>query len=177
MLGKLSDIEVGKKWTKTLSEIEFAFNNLVHITTGESPSILLFGIPQRGKVHDPIAEFLINDVNCEKRNLKEIRDKASKKMIEKRNQVIAQANKKRKGAVVYKVDDYVMIKNYDNTVGISPKVIPQFKGPYQVTKVLRNNRYVIADIPGFQVTQKKYEGVWEPANMRLWRKNISPLNN
>lgn len=63
-----------------------------------------------------------------------------------------------------------MLKNFDNTVGISPKLVPKFKGPYQVTKILRNNRYVIADIPGCQVTQRKYKGVWEPANMRLWRK-------
>lgn len=82
MVGKLSDIEVGKNWTKTLSEIEFAFNNSIHKTTGETPSILLFSVPQRGKIHDPVAEFLSSDINCEERCLKEIRDKACQKTIE-----------------------------------------------------------------------------------------------
>lgn len=29
-------------------------------------------------------------------------------------------------------------------------------------KSLHNDRYVVADIPGFQNTQKRYQGVWEP---------------
>ena len=89
MIGKLLDIEIGKNWTKTLSEIEFAFNNLTHKTTGETLSISLFGVPQRDKVHDPIAEYLNTDVNCGKRCLEEIRDKAIQKMIERQNKLIA----------------------------------------------------------------------------------------
>jgi len=61
-----------------------------------------------------------------------------------------------------------MIRNFDSTPGVSKKLIPVFKGPYEVSKVLRNNRYLIADIDGFQNTRKPYLGTWKPANMRPW---------
>lgn len=61
-----------------------------------------------------------------------------------------------------------MVKNFDSTPGVSQKLIPRFKGPYQVERVLRNNRYVLKDVEGFQLTQTPYRGTWEAANMRQW---------
>jgi len=62
-----------------------------------------------------------------------------------------------------------MIRNFDNSVGVSHKMIPRFKGPYQVERVLRNNRYIVKDIDGFQLTQTPYRGTWEAANIRPWK--------
>jgi len=67
---------------------------------------------------------------------------------------------------VYQTGDLVLIRNLDSTPGVSKKLIPQFKGPYKVTKCMRNNRYVIADMEGCQNTRKPYIGVWEAHNMR-----------
>lgn len=61
-----------------------------------------------------------------------------------------------------------MIRNYDCTPGVSPKLIPRFKGPYQVDRVLRNDCYILKDVEGFQLSQKPYKGTWEAANMRPW---------
>ena len=61
-----------------------------------------------------------------------------------------------------------MVRNYDATVGASKKLIPRFKGPYEVTKVMRNDRYVLQDVENFQVTQKPYIGTWEACNMKPW---------
>lgn len=47
-----------------------------------------------------------------------------------------------------------MIRNFDNTPGINQKMIPQFRGPYEITKILTYNRYVISDLPGLQNTQR-----------------------
>ena len=52
---------------------------------------------------------------------------------------------------VYKENDLVMIKNIPSAGG-SIKLEPKFKGPYRVKKILDNNRYVIEDVPGFQVS-------------------------
>lgn len=52
-----------------------------------------------------------------------------------------------------------MIKNVDPTVEINKKLIPKYKGPYVVKKVLDKDRYLIKDTDGFQVTQLPYEGV------------------
>ena len=50
-----------------------------------------------------------------------------------------------------------------------------FKGPYKVIKELCNKRYVVADLEGFQLSQKPYQGVWEPANMRPWHASTQSM--
>jgi len=77
-------------------------------------------------------------------------------------------NRRHKIAKRYQVGDKVMTRNFDNTPGVSLKLIPRFKGPYQVDRVLRNDRYVIKDTEGFQLTQTPYKGMWEASNMRPW---------
>lgn len=170
MIGKLCDNDIGNHWPKVVTDVEYALNNSVHKSTGETPSQLLFGIDQRGKINDNVKDF----VNNNDRNLESIRHKA-KEQIERTQQYNkSYTDKKRKRAHEYQVGDYIMIRNFDPTPGISPKLTPSFKGPYEVKKILRNDRYVIADIDGFQKTQRKYQGVWEPANMRPWRRTNSP---
>lgn len=47
-----------KSWYKILSDIEFAINNTVHKSTGETPSRLLFGVIQRGANINKLKEYL-----------------------------------------------------------------------------------------------------------------------
>ena len=49
-----------------------------------------------------------------------------------------------------------MVRNYDTTAGASKKPNPCFKGPYEVTRVMRNDRYGLQDVKNFKVTQKPY---------------------
>ncbi|GJQ88177.1 hypothetical protein Trydic_g13175 [Trypoxylus dichotomus] len=68
--------------------------------------------------------------------------------------------------------DHVVIKNFDNTPGVNKKLIPKFKGPYVVKKVLPNDRYAIGDPPDFQNTQIPFDGVVDSNNMKAWSKRI-----
>ncbi|CAK9805840.1 hypothetical protein ANTPLA_LOCUS4683 [Anthophora plagiata] len=74
----------------------------------------------------------------------------------------------RRRAATYSIGDYVVIKNVDVTPGINKKLLPKFRGPYQISKVLDKNRYVIRDPEGQQLTQLPFEGICSPENMRLW---------
>lgn len=65
--------------------------------------------------------------------------------------------------------DFVVIRNVDTSIGVNKKLLPKYKGPYVVRKVLPNDRYVIGDIENCQITQIPYDGVIEAANIRLWR--------
>lgn len=49
---------------------------------------------------------------------------------------------------------------------VNKKYIPKFKGPYKVKKVLGNERYLIIDIEGFQITLIPFESVFESKNMK-----------
>lgn len=166
-LGKLYD---GKNWHKSLGEIEFAINNTLNRSTGETPSQLLFGVRQRGCVVDALKEHIEQNNMTQPRDLKELRAKACGRMrkVQKYNEEYV--NRKRKPAYCYETDDFVMIKNFETGPG---KLAPAYKGPYRVIKKLRNDRYVVGDVEGFPLSQKPYTGVWEAANLKPWRDKIS----
>jgi len=66
-----------------------------------------------------------------------------------------------------------MIKNIDVSMGINKKLIPKFKSPYVIHKILPNDRFIVKDIEGFQQTQVPYEGVISSDNMRHWVRRIN----
>lgn len=61
-----------------------------------------------------------------------------------------------------------MLKNNDVTAGVNKKLIPNYKGPYIVNKPLGNDRYVISDIEGFQITQRPFNGIFDASRMKPW---------
>jgi len=70
-----------------------------------------------------------------------------------------------------------MIKNFDSTPGVSKKIIPRFRGPYEVQKILGNDQYLVVDCPGIQNSQKPYTGIWSSSNLRPWLKIKESDNN
>ncbi|KOC58630.1 hypothetical protein WH47_01037 [Habropoda laboriosa] len=163
MLAKLC--EVPEKWDRQLGQVEFALNNTVCRTTGETPSKLLFGIAQTGEINDNI-RFLLEERSVSERELETIRKKAVDNIVKQQKGNERYYNNRRKEALVYKESDYVMIRNIDTSAGVNKKLLPKFKGPYQVKKALDCDRYVIEDIDGFQITQIPYKGVIAIDNMR-----------
>jgi len=169
MLGKLIEDSSAKNWTSTLGEIEFALNNTISRSIGETASRLLFGADQRGKVVDNLKEML--EEIKPKIDIDKIREKAVVKI-----ESVQRENEKRNCKTkcktnTYKVGDLVMIRNFGPSTG---KLTPQFKEPYEVVKVFRNDRYLVSDLEGFQNTQRRYQGVWESKNMRRWASNVNP---
>lgn len=165
MLAKTSDSS--KKWDQVIDLAEFAINNTICRSIGTTPSKLLFGLDQLGQINDTLRLYLNNQTTNE-RNLEKLREVASFEISK-----IQAVNEKyydntRKKANTYNINDYVMIANVDTTVGINKKLIPKYKGPYIVRKVLDNDRYVVTDVPGSQVTQIPYNGVISADHMRHW---------
>jgi len=99
-------------------------------------------------------------------NLLKLREAASNNIIKTQSKSASQYNKSRREPVMYNVNDYVMIRNFDVTPGMNKKLVPKFKGPYAVKRVLDNDRYVVADIEGNQITQRPFEGILGPDQMR-----------
>jgi len=80
MISKLINNDEKLCWYKILPNIEFAINNSVHKTTNETPSKLLFGVDQRGKVVDAIREYLVIKDNYDNRDLDCLRERANEKI-------------------------------------------------------------------------------------------------
>ena len=63
MLSKEATEETMSDWPNHLTKVEFAINNTVSRSTGFTPSMLLFGINQKGDFCDKLKEHLINTTN------------------------------------------------------------------------------------------------------------------
>lgn len=166
MLAKESELDPGD-WTKHLSKVEFALNNYENKSTGFTPSTLLFGIRQRGDIHDNICEYLQNHVfEKDSRDLKTIRKEAHEKTVRSQEANKVYFDKHHKKPYPYKIGDYVLIKNVINTPGVNKKLMAKFKGPFEIIKTLPNDRYLIRDLENLQISRKPYEGVASPENMK-----------
>ncbi|XP_018397611.1 PREDICTED: uncharacterized protein LOC108775678, partial [Cyphomyrmex costatus] len=75
---------------------------------------------------------------------------------------------------VYNAGDYVMIRDTLVKPGEDRKFKIPYKGPYLVDKVLNKNRYVIKDIPGFNITQRPYNSILSPDKLKPWVKPVIP---
>ncbi|XP_036142863.1 uncharacterized protein LOC118645589 [Monomorium pharaonis] len=169
MIAKLAD-ERSTHWYNVIKDVEFACNNTTSKATNVCPSMLLFDLHQRGNAINGLRDaFDAIGQTKPLRDLTNLRKQASERIKESQNANKRDYDRKHKAAEKYEVGDKVMIRNFNNTAGVSPKMIPRFKGPYQVSRVLRNDRYVIMDIEGFQLSQTPYHGIWEASNMRLWK--------
>lgn len=170
MCAKLT--ESVERWDEILAKIEFSINNTLHCSTGQSPSMLLFGVNQKGHIQDSLREYLETREEPV-RDLVSVRQTAAEKIIKSQNYSKGLYDKKHKQPISYAVGDYVMIENVDVTPGVNKKLIPNYRGPYIVKAVLDNDRYVVSDIEGFQVTQMPYEGIMAPSRMKPWMDNQS----
>ncbi|KRT82284.1 hypothetical protein AMK59_3213 [Oryctes borbonicus] len=154
------------EWDDLTADVEFGMNNTVNRATGETPSKLLFGRDQLGKIQDNVRETLETIIQNQDGNLEEIRAKAEKRIVESQTKNEESYNKRRRAARRYDVGQHVMLSNIDTTPGVNKKLIPKYRGPYQIKAVLPNDRYLITDIPGFQNTQIPYESVLDASRLK-----------
>lgn len=170
MIGKLTEVKNQSDWSKILSQVEFALNNSNSSTTKYAPSVLLFGVSQRGKIVDYLSEYLENKHDSVQANLVEIREKAHQAIDISQHKSVERHEKRVAPAKVYSEGDYVVIRHLDTTIGTNKKLLPKYRGPYVVHKALPNDRYVIKDVENCQITQMPYNGIIEAARMKHWVK-------
>jgi len=121
MVAKLVDSEKGIYWDHVLEEVEFVLNNTLHKSTNVHPSNLLFGTGQRGRQNEQLEE-LLNSINEKTHpNVDCLRKKASESQTRSQNYNKAYVDKRRKPPKIYKEGDYVMIKNFDSSSGVTKK--------------------------------------------------------
>lgn len=72
-------------------------------------------------------------INTPDRNLTDVREQAAQQTCKSQQSKLAY-DKKHKAPRQYNKGDLVMIRNFDSTPGVSRKMIPQFRDPYEITK-------------------------------------------
>jgi len=58
IVGKLSNPINQADWYKLINKVEHAINNSVHSSTLKTPSMILFGVDQKGPIVDELYEYL-----------------------------------------------------------------------------------------------------------------------
>lgn len=77
MLAKLAESATHSDWRQKLSRVEYAMNNTVHTTTKLTPSLLLFGVEQRGPIVDEMTEYLdAKQISNNEQNVNQMRNEA-----------------------------------------------------------------------------------------------------
>jgi len=69
----------------------------------------------------------------------------------------------------YKTGDLVLVRKLQSKPGENTKLLPKYKGPYQIKVVLNKNRYVITDLPGY-LTNKLYNTILSADKIKPWIK-------
>lgn len=78
-------------------------------------------------------------------------------------------NKQHKTPTKYKPRVCVLIRDSTVHPDEDRKLKTAYKGVYQIAKTLDKNRYVVTDIPGFNVTQLPYNSILSPNKLKLWQ--------
>lgn len=154
-----------------LGKVQYILNNTYHKAIDSTPSKLLFGFDQRyhsdADLQEAIQklEKIDSDINIQRAKLRDCASEANKRLqLYKKTYY----DKRHKKPSQYKEGDLVMIRQGAYPVGTNRKLLPKFKGPFKINKVLAKNRYVITDVPGYQWSTKPYNSILSSDKIKPW---------
>lgn len=168
LLAKLVE-ERKMAWDNVLFEAEYLLNNSYNRSIDNSPAVLLFGVRQRIHVEPDLERFLENLNQKADRDIEKIRSDAVEKIKQLQEYNKKKYDAKCKRNTVYEQGDLVAIRTV-KVAGENSKLKAKYRGPYQIKKVLDNNRYIVTDLEGYQVTSTYFDGTFDPLNLRLYKK-------
>lgn len=154
-------------WDQYVKVLQQGLNSTIHKTTKAVPSEVFFGYRLRTD-SDSLAPQLDNENIFDVTSLRESVDanlKANAKTQKER------FDRGRICARTYTEGDLVLIKiQSQSNDGRSRKLLPVYKGPFKVKKLMGNDRYEVTDLKGSERSFKKYTGVIAAENMKPWIK-------
>lgn len=160
-------------WANQLGRAQYIINNTFHKSINTTPSRLLLGYDQRNSTDKELREF-INKLVATDQNIEQEREglRDTAKLV---NRAVQEYNKSKydarhKKPNKYNEGDFVMIRVLQHKPGSNQKLAAKYKGPYQIKKVLRKNRFVVSDIPGYNLTQKPLNTILSADKIKPWIK-------
>lgn len=70
----------------------------------------------------------------------------------------------------------MLIKVLQHKPGTNTKLAPKYKGPYQIKATLNKNRFVVTDVPGYNLTQKPLNTILSADKIKPWIRIQEPEN-
>lgn len=159
------------EWRSFLGRVQYVINNTHNKAIDATPSKALLGYDQKRQLDEGLKQLL--------KQLQNIMDNYDEARVKTRNtaQIVNRTmqeynkvryDKRHKKCSIYKAGDLVLLRKLQNKPGENQKLVPKYKGPYQVKTVLNKNRYVIIDVPGYQLTQKPLNTIVSADKIKPW---------
>lgn len=141
LLTKMSAVRPGE-WYKYLSVAQQCLNTTLHRSIGMTPFRLLFGVHPHLRDDPDIRNLLQNEqIIAFQDDRDELRNQAKENIMKVQLENKKHYDRGRKEALCYREGDLVAIKRTQQ--GPRLKLANKYLGPYEVTRVLRNNRYLV----------------------------------
>ena len=145
------------QWDQNVANIQLGLNGSVNSALGVTPSEALMGFRVRP---NRVVNAAADPVDVTK-----VREEIITRIAEDQRKQKERFDARRRKGHLYQVGDLVMTKVQCNPVtGSSQKLMPKWRGPFRVTKLLDHDRFEISDIPGAIRSQKKNTSEWQ-----VWR--------
>jgi len=145
-----------KNWNLTLHNLQWSESSQKNETSGFSPIDLVFNFNPIDVVQNHLTAAIHADLEKdEKESVIDNRKQAFVNIASERAKWKQWFDTKHANPSIYSTGNLVVVENEPAATGESRKLEPRYLGPYIVVKVLGNDRYVIEDIPGIQITGRK----------------------
>ena len=148
--------EMPKQWDLELSQAEFAYNSLVSRSIGKSPFVIVYCVPPKQALDlVPLPE--LSGVSQAVENMAEriqVMQEEVRQKLEATNAKYKEAADKKRREKIFNVGDLVLVylRNERFTVGTYNKLKDKKYGPFQITKKINNNAYVVALPPNMNIS-------------------------
>ena len=168
------------EWKEKIRSVQYVINNTLNKAINSTPSKALFGFEQR-KIEDEHLCIAIDELRkldsdySKQRNDTQLSAQEVNRKLQEYNKV--QFDKRHKKITKYKVGDYVLVRKLQHKVGTNTKLEPKYKGPYQVKAILKKNRFVIADIPGYNLSSRPYNTILSADKIKPWIRIKDPTSD
>lgn len=156
-----------KDWDRKLGKIQWGLNNTLQKTIGRAPSEVMFGTLMNSERNPAFNE--ITDCTRESCELASVREEVKSRIDEEQTKQKQAYDKGRKPARIYTNGELVkIVKTAFQNDGKSTKLLPSYEGPFKVVKVLGNDRYKVAPIPGFEGMKNRRRTTVAADRMKPW---------
>jgi transposase InsO family protein len=163
--------ENDRKWDENLAKVQWGLNTTVNSTTNVTPQQLLFTYTPNDAAGNLLTTTIYPDLVEGMRNQEEI-TRMTNAVIDRIKKVQGQQkirfDGKHRNPTVYQEDDLVLLRYDSPATGESRKLERKYRGPYLVSKVIGNDRYLVVDVPGSQQTQKPFKSIYASDRMKPW---------
>ncbi|XP_011699344.1 PREDICTED: uncharacterized protein LOC105456757 [Wasmannia auropunctata] len=159
-------------WDEYVGGIQLAINTTTNETTGKSSSELLFGCKLINASENIISDVIYATKHrVSSDDLAKMRTEANERIQRQQNIAEKRFNKQRRAPTPYKVGDLVRIERTPTDqamLGQPKKLVARFQGPYRITKILPNDRFLVEDTPITRRGNKRYENVVAIDKLHPW---------